>query len=80
MKTKWIGLRIIPPLLLLVAPIVDLNSKKEEEEWASIVKEKGYQQDITKYVASDMRKEFSKKQHGDEQQENVKKQEGIEQQ
>jgi hypothetical protein len=64
MKTKWIGLRMIPPLLLPVAPMANLNSEKEEEEWANIVKDKGYhdQQAITRYVAWDMRQEFSKQQ------------------
>jgi hypothetical protein len=57
-ENKWIGLRMNPPLLLPVAPVADLNTGKEEEEWAKIVKNKGYheQQSITRYVAWDMRK------------------------
>jgi hypothetical protein len=35
MRTNWIG------ILLLVALMVDLKSKKEEVEWANIVKDKG---------------------------------------
>jgi hypothetical protein len=42
LKTKWIGLRMNPPLLLFVAPMVDINKEKEEEEWEKIVKAKGY--------------------------------------
>jgi hypothetical protein len=59
MRTNWIGLRMNPPLLLPVAPVADLNKEKEEEEWAKIVKVKGYheQQSITRYVAWDMRQE-----------------------
>jgi hypothetical protein len=64
MKTRWIGLKMNPPLLLPVAPVVDLNTGKEEEEWAKIVKNKGYheQQAITRYVAWDMRQEFNDQQ------------------
>jgi hypothetical protein len=71
-----------PPLLLPVAPMANLNSEKEEEEWANIVKDKGYhdQQAITRYVAWDMRQEFSRKQQGGEQQQFVEQQQGIEQQ
>jgi hypothetical protein len=31
MKTKWIGLRMSPPLLLPVAPMVDLKSKGKKK-------------------------------------------------
>jgi hypothetical protein len=41
--------------------MVDLNPGREEEEWARIVKDKGYHehQAITRYMAWDMRQEFS---------------------
>jgi hypothetical protein len=82
MKTKWIGLRMSPPLLIPITPMADLNLEKEEEEWDRIVNGKGYhdQQAITRYVAWDMRQEFNKQQHGDEQQQNVEQQNLSEQQ
>jgi hypothetical protein len=39
-NTKWIGLRIIHPLLLPLAPMADLKLEKEEEEWDIMVKDK----------------------------------------
>jgi hypothetical protein len=39
-KTKWIGLRMNPPLLLIVASMVDINKEKGEEEWVDMVKTK----------------------------------------
>jgi hypothetical protein len=56
MKTKWIGLRMSPPLLLLATPMDNFNLEYEEEEWDNIVKDKGYhdQQAITKHLAWDM--------------------------
>jgi hypothetical protein len=70
MRTNRIGIRIIPPLLLPIAPMADLKPEKEEAEWAIIVKDKGYhdQKVVTKYIAWDMREEFNK------QQENVDRQ------
>jgi hypothetical protein len=59
-----------PPTPSPVAPVADLNTRKEEEEWAKIVKNKGYheKQAITRYVAWDMRQEFSDQQQVNEQQ------------
>jgi hypothetical protein len=77
MKTNWIGLRMSPPLLLPVAPMVDLKLEREEEEWDRIVRNKGYheQQVVTKYIAWDMREEFNKQQQ--EQHENVDRQHRV---
>jgi hypothetical protein len=57
MRTNWIGIQMIPPPLLHVAPMANLKPKKEEAEWANIVKDKGYhdQQVVTKYIDWDMR-------------------------
>jgi hypothetical protein len=57
LKTKWIGLKMNPPLLLPIAPVSDINRDKEEEEWEETVKTKGYyeKQDITRYIAWDIR-------------------------
>jgi hypothetical protein len=41
MRTNWIGLRMNPPLFP-VALMANLKKEKEEEEWAKIVKIKGY--------------------------------------
>jgi len=57
LKTKWIGLRMNPPLILHVAPIVDISKEKEEEEWERIVNTKGYheKQSTTIYISWDIR-------------------------
>jgi len=63
MRTNWIGLRMIPPLLL-VAHVDDLQLGKEEADSTNILKYKGYhdQQDVTKCIAWDMREKFSRQQ------------------
>jgi hypothetical protein len=52
MNTK-IGFNINHPLLLPTETLIDINIGKEEEEWAKIVKNKGYHEkkSITMYVA-----------------------------
>jgi hypothetical protein len=41
-KSKWIGLRMNPPLLLPITLVADINRDKEEEEWEEIERTKGY--------------------------------------
>jgi hypothetical protein len=61
LKTKWIGIRMNPPLLLLIAPMDDINREKEEAEWEEIVNTKGYheKQSITRYISWDVRKDHN---------------------